>query len=94
MTDGEMMYQRFFEIAYEMRTVDDQKVFVTRAPSKAEATEGWQCIERATQMGNCSAIHIQELYYRHGVGSNDFGIPQNTAKADHYLGLKHELCNK
>lgn len=94
MDGGDLMYQRFFDIAYEIGTVEGEKAFETRTPSEAEAIEGWQCIERAALIGNCSAIHIKELYYRHGVGSSDFGICQDTAKADHYLHLRQELCGK
>ena len=86
------MYDRFFQIAYEVKNENGKLTYVTRTPTKEEAKEGWECIEKASKQGGCEAIRIQELYYRHGVGEKEFGIAKNTEKADYYLKLMKEHC--
>jgi hypothetical protein len=86
------MYNQYFNIAYKYEVIDGNTSYITRELTSAQAEEAWSCILKASQLKNCSAVRIQELFYKHGVGKAQFGIEKDLQKAEYYSDLVDEYC--
>ncbi|MCU4677510.1 hypothetical protein N7931_17950 [Catenovulum sp. 2E275] len=91
--DIPQMYSLFFDTAYT-KSNTEQDGYFARTPPKVDAAIAWSCLLKAAELNSCEAIHVLELYYRHGSGEKAFGIGIDLSKAEYYLKRKLQLCKK
>lgn len=90
--DPNEMYNQYFRIAYKYEVIDENTSYIARELTPSQAQEAWSCILKASKLKNCSAVRIQELFYRHGVGEAQFGIEKDLQRAEYFSGLVDEYC--
>jgi len=88
------MYSRFWHLWAENTGIKDGvPTAKTRVMSENEKLEAQDCLKKADELNNCSAIDTLELFYRFGVG-DELGIKKDTEVADRYLVRKKLACSQ
>jgi len=88
------LYSRFYSLWAENTGVKDGvPTAKTRIMSESEKLEAQDCLKKADELNNCSAIHVLELFYRFGM-EKELGIKKDTAIADKYLERKKLACSR
>jgi len=86
------MHSRFYNLWVENTGIKDGiRTAKIRTMPENDKLEALDCLKKADELNNCSAIHVLELFYRFGVGE-ELGIKKDTAIADKYLERKELAC--
>jgi|GEM_PF-2040316 len=64
----------------------------TECPVKSDIAVAWSCLEKAAKLNVCPAIRSLQLYYKHGVGKDTFGVTANEEKPKFYTKKREILC--